>query len=369
MSHAKLTVTALARPPRELREQARGRARSGAAIVESLSKPERLDGSKSRIERKEGSNNMEQQFVGIDVSKAWLDTEAIPQSQSMRYGNDAAGIAALVEAMQAATPALIVVEATGGYETAVASALSAAGLPVVVVNPKQVRDFAKAMGILAKNDRIDARVLALFGQRIRPQLRPLPGVEQRELAELLDRRSQLVLMRAQERARLATALPVAKASLVEHIHWLDERLRQLDIELTARLRTSAAWKVKVDLLKGVPGIGKVTIFTLLARLPELGQLNRGTIAALAGVAPFDDDSGKRRGQRFIRGGRAEVRNVLYMATLSASQHNAVIKAFFARLTAAGKPFKVAITACMRKLLTILNAMLKNNESWHCPATT
>ena len=194
-------------------------------------------------------------------------------------------------------------------------------------------------------------------------------MEQRELAELLDRRSQLVLMRAQERARLATALPVAKASLVEHIHWLDERLRQLDIELTARLRTSAAWKVKVDLLKGVPGIGKVTIFTLLARLPELGQLNRGTIAALAGVAPFDDDSGKRRGQRFIRGGRAEVRNVLYMATLSASQHNAVIKAFFARLTAAGKPFKVAITACMRKLLTILNAMLKNNESWHCPATT
>ncbi len=312
---------------------------------------------------------MEQQFVGIDVSKAWLDTEAIPQSQSMRYGNDAAGIVALVEAMQAATPALIVVEATGGYETAVASALSAAGLPVVVVNPKQVRDFAKAMGILAKNDRIDARVLALFGQRIRPQLRPLPGAEQRELAELLDRRSQLVLMRAQERARLATALPVAKASLVEHIHWLDERLRQLDIELTARLRTSAAWKVKVDLLKGVPGIGKVTIFTLLARLPELGQLNRGTIAALAGVAPFDDDSGKRRGQRFIRGGRAEVRNVLYMAALTASQHNAVIKAFFARLTAAGKPFKVAITACMRKLLTILNAMLKNNESWHCPVTT
>jgi len=334
-----------------------------------LSKPERLEGSESRIERKEGSNNMEQQFVGIDVSKAWLDTEAIPQSQSMRYGNDAAGIVALVEAMQAATPALIVVEATGGYETAVASALSAAGLPVVVVNPKQVRDFAKAMGILAKNDRIDARVLALFGQRIRPQLRPLPGVEQRELAELLDRRSQLVVMRAQERARLATALPVAKASLVEHIHWLDERLRQLDIELTARLRTSAAWKVKVDLLKGVPGIGKVTIFTLLARLPELGQLNRGTIAALAGVAPFDDDSGKRRGQRFIRGGRAEVRNVLYMAALTASQHNAVIKAFFARLTAAGKPFKVAITACMRKLLTILNAMLKNNESWHCPVTT
>jgi transposase len=264
---------------------------------------------------------------------------------------------------------LVVLEATAGYETAAASTLSAAGLPVVVVNPKQVRDFAKAMRIVAKSDRIDARVLALFAQRIRPPVRPLPGPEQRELAELLDRRSQLVTMRSQERARLSTALPVAKPSLYEHIHWLDARIGQLDIELTARLRTSAAWKVKADLLQAVPGIGKVTVFTLLARLPELGQLNRGTVAALVGLAPFNDDSGKREGQRFICGGRAEVRSVLYMATLTAIRHNPVIEAFFERLIAAGKPFKVAMTACMRKLLTILNAILKTNQPWHVSLPT
>ena len=330
--------------------------------MEALSKPERLAGSKSRIEHKEGSNNMEQ-FVGIDVSKAWLDGEAVPQSRPMRYGNDSAGIATLVRALGADPPALVVLEATGGFETEVASALAAAGVPTVVVNPKQVRDFAKAMGILAKSDRLDARVLALFGQRIRPQVRPLPSPEQRDLAELLDRRAQLVSMRAQERTRLATALAVAKPSLREHIQWLDARIGELEIELTARLRNSAAWKVKVDLLKPVPGVGKVLLFTLLARLPELGHLNRCDIAALAGLAPFADDSGERRGQRFIRGGRAEVRKALYMATLSATQHNPAIKAFFARLTAAGKPFKVAMTACMRKLLTILNAMLKTNQPW------
>jgi len=299
--------------------------------VKALSKPERLAGSKSRIEHKEGSNNMEQ-FVGIDVSKAWLDGEAVPQSRPMRHGNDSAGIAALVSTLVAEQPALVVLEATGGFETEVASALAAAGVPTVVVNPKQVRDFAKAMGILAKSDRLDARVLALFGQRIRPQVRPLPSPEQRDLAELLDRRAQLVSMRAQERTRLATALAVPKPSLREHNQWLDARIGSYEIELTARL-------------------------------PELGHLNRCDIAALAGLAPFADDSGKRRGQRFIRGGRAEVRKALYMATLSATQHNPAIKPFFARLTAAGKPFKVAMTACMRKLLTILNAMLKTNQPW------
>src|SRR5205814_1202544 len=260
-------------------------------MVRRLSKPERLDESESRIEHKEGSNNMAETFVGIDVSKAWLDVDETPVAQARRHGNDAAGIAALTQALVAAKPTLIVLEATAGFETAVASALSAAGLPVVVVNPKQVRDFAKAMRIVAKSDRIDARVLALFAQRIRPPVRPLPGPEQRELAELLDRRSQLVSMRSQERARLSTALPVAKGSLHEHIHWLDARIGELDIELTARLRTSAVWKVKADLLQAVPGIGKVTVFTLLARLPELGQLNRGTVAALVGLAPFNDDSG------------------------------------------------------------------------------
>lgn len=311
---------------------------------------------------------MQEQFVGIDVSKAWLDCDASPAADAVRHGNDAAGIEALVVRMREIKPALIVLEATGGYETAAASALGAAGLPVAVVNPKQVRDFAKAMGILAKTDRIDARVLALFAQRIRPQVRGLPDAQQRELAELLGRRAQLVAMRAQEQTRLSTATPLARPSLSEHIQWLTERINALDIELTHRLRTSEAWKAKVNLLKAVPGVGKVTLFTLLSRLPELGTLNRRAIAALTGVAPFACDSGKRRGQRFVWGGRAEVRSALYMATFSAIRHNPPIKLFFERLTATGKPFKVAMTACMRKLLTILNAILKTNQPWSCNPT-
>jgi transposase len=306
---------------------------------------------------------MDELFIGIDVSKAWLDCDGCPIAQPKRYSNDSQGIDALVGWLQATKPALIVLEATAGFETAAASALAAAGLPVIVVNPKQVRDFAKGMGILAKTDRIDARVLALFAQRIRPQVRPLPSDEQRELAELLGRRSQLVVMRAQEQARLTTALPVARSSILEHIQWLSERIGALNIELTHRLRTSAVWKVRANLLKTTPGVGKVTVFTLLSRLPELGTLNRRSIAALTGLAPFAADSGKRKGQRFVWGGRADVRAVLYMATLSAKRYNPTIKKFFERLTSAGKPFKVAMTACMRKLLTILNAMLKNNQPW------
>lgn len=312
---------------------------------------------------------MQEQFVGIDVSKAWLDCDTCPDTDAVRHGNDAAGIESLVARMQACKPTLIVLEATGGFETAAASALGAAGLPVAVVNPKQVRDFAKAMGILAKTDRIDARVLALFAQRIRPQVRDLPDEQQRELAELLGRRAQLVAMRAQEQTRLATAMPVARPSISEHIQWLTERIGALDIELTHRLRTSEAWKAKVNLLKAVPGVGKVTVFTLLSRLPELGALNRRAIAALTGVAPFACDSGKRKGQRFVWGGRADVRGVLYMATLSAIRHNPPIKLFFDRLTAAGKPFKLAMTACMRKLLTVLNAILKTNQPWQCTITS
>lgn len=303
-------------------------------------------------------------FVGIDVSKASLDCAQQPEAEATRYDNTDAGIADLVSALHRQVPTLVVLEATGGYETAAATALAAAGFAVAVVNPKQVRDFAKCKGILAKTDRLDARVLAQFAQRIRPPVRALPDAAQRELAELVDRRMQLVVMRAQERARLATVLPVAKPSIVEHIAWLGTRIDDLDIELTHRLRTSSAWKVKVDLLKAVPGVGKVTLFTLLARLPELGQLNRRAIAALVGVAPFAADSGNRKGQRFIWGGRAEVRNVLYMATLTAVRHNAPINALFLRLIAAGKPFKLAMTACMRKLLTILNAILKTLQPWH-----
>jgi transposase len=312
---------------------------------------------------------MAESNVGIDVSKKVLDVAVMgSQQQCWQVGNDPEGIAGLVAKLKGLALERIVIEATGGYETAAANALAAAGLPVAVVNPKQVRDFAKANGQLAKTDRLDARILAQFGALLRPPIRPLPDREQQELAELLDRRMQLVQMRTQEMNRLATALPVARPSLKEHIEWLEARIGDLDVDLTAKLRSSAVWKVKVDLLRSVPGVGKVTVFALLARLPELGQISRAKAAALVGLAPYADDSGHRRGHRYVQGGRAEVRRVLYMATLTARSHNPVIKETFARLTAAGKPFKVAMVACMRKLLTILNAMLKNNQAWQ-PRTT
>jgi transposase len=257
----------------------------------------------------------------------------------------------------------IVLEATGGYEVAAASALAAAGLPVVVVNPKRVRDFAKAQGILAKTDRLDARVLALFAQQIAPPVRALADAAQRDLAELLDRRHQLVVMRTQEQARMATVLPVARSDVKQHIAWLDKRIRKHEAVLLKRLRANDIWDAKVTLLDTVPGIGPVNLFTLVGRLPELGTLNRQQIAALVGVAPFNDDSGKRRGQRYIRGGRADVRCALYMATLAAKLWNPVIAQMYDRLIAKGKPFKVAMTACMRKLLTILNAILKTEKPW------
>lgn len=305
--------------------------------------------------------------VGIDVSKDTLDLSTLPDGHRGQFGNDEKGIAELLAYLEERNVdgALdrVVLEATGGYETRLAVALGGAGLPVVVVNPKQVRDFAKACGILAKTDRIDAQVLARFARQIRPPVRALPDEAQREFADLLDRRSQLVVMRAQEKARVVTAPPVALKSLKEHIEWLDARIKSLDIDMTHALRTSEAWKNKVELLDSMPGVGKVSVFTLMGRLPELGKLNRQQIAALVGVAPFNDDSGKRRGQRYIRGGRCEVRNVLYMAAITAIRHNPAIRAFYERLSAAGKPFKVAITACMRKLLTVLNAMVKNNQPW------
>jgi transposase len=295
---------------------------------------------------------MEAKFVGIDVSKATLDVDCLPVSTPRQFSNDASGIAGLVEWLAGSGVERIVLEATGGYEVAVASALAAAGLPVVVVNPKRVRDFAKAQGILAKTDRLDARVLALFAQQIAP-----------DLAELLDRRHQLVTMRTQEQARLATVLPVARSDVKQHIAWLDQRICKHERELLKRLRANEIWDAKVRLLDTVPGIGPVNLFTLVGRLPELGALNRQQIAALVGVAPFNDDSGKRRGQRYIRGGRADVRCALYMATLAAKQWNPVIAQMYDRLIAKGKPFKVAMTACMRKLLTILNAILKSKNPW------
>ena len=306
---------------------------------------------------------METKFVGIDVSKSVLDLDCLPVSATRQFSNDAEGIAALVNLLKDSGVDRIVIEATGGYETAVGSALAVAGLPVVVVNPKQVRDFAKAMGHFAKTDRLDAKVLALFGERIKPPLRKLPDEAQRALADVLGRRSQLVVMRAQEKARLAMVTTVARKSVEQHIAWLDKCIAKLDVDLGDRLRKSPVWCSKATLLDSVPGVGNVTTFSLLAQLPELGTLNRQKIAALVGLAPFSDDSGKRKGVRYIRGGRADVRCALYMATLTAIKHNPPIKAMYDRLIKVGKPFKLAMTACMRKLLTILNAMLKTNQTW------
>ena len=306
---------------------------------------------------------METKFVGIDVSKLTLDFDCLPDSTAQPFVNDAGGIAALVARLEGSGVERIIVEATGGWETAVVSALAVAKLPVVVVNPKQVRDFAKAMGLFAKTDRLDAKVLALFGERMKPALRVLPDEAQRALADVLGRRLQLVTMRAQEKTRLATVPAVARKDVEQHIAWLDKRIARLETDLGDRLKKSPVWCHKATLLESVPGVGNVTTFSLLADLPELGTLNRQKISALVGLAPFADDSGTRKGQRYIRGGRAELRCVLYMATLSATKYNPPIKAMYERLIAAGKPFKLAMTACMRKLLTILNAILKNNQPW------
>lgn len=308
-------------------------------------------------------------FIGIDVCKAWLDVACVPglpdgqAALPSRLDNQENARAELVGRLVKLAPQLVVLEATGGWEAALAGELCAAGVAVAVVNPKRVRDFARAAGVLAKTDRLDAGVLALFGQRIQPQVRPLADEMQQEITELVDRRAQLVAMRAQEKNRLTTVKPVARKSVQEHIDWLDRRIKLIEGDLDTRLKDSPVYKVRYDLLDSIPGVGRVTIGTLLGRLPELGSLDRKTLAALVGVAPFSDDSGKRRGQRYVQGGRADVRCVLYMAALSATRCNPAIKALFQRLRAQGKPFKVALTACMRKLLIIMNAILKSGQPW------
>ncbi|MGF1615524.1 MAG: IS110 family transposase [Gammaproteobacteria bacterium] len=306
-----------------------------------------------------------ERFVGIDVSKARLDVCIEPAGSVSQVAYEDAGVEHLVGQLKDINPTLVVIEATGGLEVRMASALAAKGLPVAVVNPRQVRDFAKATGALAKTDRIDAAVLAAFARAIRPQVRPLKNEQARALDDWVDRRRQLIGMRVQETLRLGTAAskPLQK-SLKKHIAWLDKQIAEVDLDLGRRLRESEVWRAKDDLLKGIPGVGAVTTETILAKCPELGTLNRRQIAALIGVAPLANDSGKHRGKRFIWGGRAEVRAVLYMASLSAMRCNAVIKAFAERLKKAGKPPKVVIVACMRKLLTIMNAMLKNNTPWN-----
>ena len=306
-----------------------------------------------------------EKFVGIDVSKSTLDVCIEPAVQTLHVAYDEAGIKQIVVRLKEVNPTLIVMEATGGLEVRIATALAGKGLPVAVINPRQARDFAKATGQLAKTDQVDAAVLAAFAQAIRPQVRPLKDADTRALDDMVSRRRQLIDMRVQETLRLGTAAskPLEK-SLSKHIAWLDKQIAEIDTDLTNRLRKSDIWRTKDDLLRGIPGVGPVTTLTMLAKCPELGKLNRREIAALIGVAPLANDSGKHCGKRFVWGGRADVRAVLYMAAVSAIKHNDSIKAFAERLRKTGKPPKVVIVACMRKLLTMMNSMLKNNTPWN-----
>lgn len=302
-------------------------------------------------------------FSGIDVSKHRLDVALSSGGEPWSVPNDSAGIDELVGRLQVADPALTVLEATGGFETAAVAALAQAGLPVVVANPRQVRDFARATGQLAKTDRIDAAILALFAERVRPEVRPLPDEEARILDALLTRRRQVLQMLTAEKNRLGFAPKPVQPGIKKHIRWLERQLADVDGDLERRVQESPVWRAKENLLRSVPGIGPVVSRTLLAELPELGRLNRKEIAALVGVAPLARDSGTLRGKRMVFGGRASVRAALYMGALVASRRNPTIRAFYERLIARGKPPKVALTACMRKLLTILNAIARTERPW------
>jgi len=306
-------------------------------------------------------------IVGIDVAKAELVSAAGSTGETATWSNDERGVRALVEQLGAQAPEFVVLEATGGYELLCVAALAVAALPVVIVNPRQVRDFAKATGQLAKTDHLDARLLALFGERVRPPVRALPDAQTQALAAVLTRRRQLLEMRQAERNRLAQLFGprqrAVKQSLQKHIRYLERELALTDTELGRMIRETPAWRERDNLLQSVPGVGPVVARTLLAELPELGQLTRRAIAKLVGVAPLNRDSGTWRGQRAIYGGRARVRGVMYMAALVAARRNPVLKTFYGRLLAAGKPKKVALVACMRKLLTILNQLLRTKQRW------
>jgi transposase len=302
-------------------------------------------------------------FVGIDVSKGSLDVAVLPDGQSWSIANTEMEIPSLVERLKELSPTLIVLEATGGLETLIATSLGLAQLPVVIVNPRQARDFAKATGKLAKTDAIDARMLALFGQMLRPEPRPLKDEQLQEMVAIVTRRSQLVGMLTAEKNRLGSSAQAVRRDIQEHISWLEQRISETNGTLRQRIKETSLWREKDQLLRSVPGVGPVLSASLLTGLPELGTLNRKKISALVGVAPMNRDSGKHRGKRMIWGGRASLRSVLYMAALVAIRHNSVIAAFHKRLIAAGKLRKVAITACMRKLLTILNSIIRNSAAW------
>ena len=309
---------------------------------------------------------MEQEgiFVGIDVAKAGMDVAIRPTDDIWTISNDEAGIRQLVSRLKTLEPAIVLMEASGGLELPLVAALAVEALPVVVVNPRQVRDFARATGKLAKTDTLDAAVLAHFGEAVRPPVRPLRDSKAQLFNSLTARRHQLVTMLASEKNRLSAATTVAvRPSIEAHIEWLVRELDDLDTDLRRRIQRSPVWREKDDLLRSVPSVGPQVSLTLLAYLPELGTLNRKQIAALVGVAPFSRDSGPHRGKRSVWGGRATVRSTLYMGALVASRRNPVLREFYQRLLEAGNPKKVALTACMRKLLTILNSMMRTGQKW------
>jgi transposase len=302
-------------------------------------------------------------FIGIDVSKEKLDVAVRPTGEFMSFSNNEDGISCVVDFVKQFFPNLVVLEATGGLETAAVAVLADKGLPVVVINPRQIRDFAKATGKLAKTDVIDAHLIARFGEAVRPELRPLKDQEAQKLAALITRRRQIINMITVEKNRLTTAPQWIRKDIQTNIAWLEKCLKKIDNDLQNLLKKSPVWREKDSILRSTPGVGPVLSMTLLSNLPELGALNRKEIAALVGVAPLNRDSGLFRGKRMIWGGRAAIRSVLYMSATCAIRFNPAIKIFYARLRHAGKQHKVAITACMRKLLVTLNTMIKNRTQW------
>lgn len=303
-------------------------------------------------------------YVGIDVSKTQLDIDTYPGTNPKRFSNDEVGRLAACEHLKSKQPSLIVVEATGGLESPVVALLASNGLLIAVINPRQARDFAKAIGVLAKTDKVDALLLARFAEAVKPPVRPLKPEEALQLDAILTRRRQIIEMITAEGNRQASAAPKIAKQIRQHIVWLEKRLGEANDDLDDMIRSSPLWQHKADIMQSIPGVGRVTATTLLADLPEIGTLSRREISALAGVCPYSRDSGSFRGKRSIWGGRAHVRAALYMASVVASRHNPVIRPFYEKLVKAGKPKKVALVACMRKLLVIINSMLKSDTAWN-----
>jgi len=305
-------------------------------------------------------------FVGVDVSKSELQVATRPEGKPMTFANTEDGIALLIDCLKPLCPNLVVLEATGGLEICVVNALAVKELPVVVINARQIRDFAKAIGRLAKTDRIDAEVIAQFAEAVRPPLRQLKDEQTQRLQALNTRRSQLVAMLRSEKNRLTSAPKWTQKEIQTHLKWLKKAVEKIDKEISDLIKGSPIWREKEAILRSFKGVGPVTSATLLAALPELGTIGSKPLSALIGVAPLNRDSGQFRGKRAVWGGRDNVRSVLYMATMTAIRFNPVISAFYTRLREAGKPHKVAITACMRKIIVTLNSMIKNQTHWHSP---